>query len=214
MDLGKAILAFSGGKDSVALSKFMIERGYHLPHVAVISSELDYKVHIQFIKDYCSSKNIELILIDRVKYGIDFLMKNNQYIFPSNSKIKGMWFKLFQQNGLIEYSEKNDVDTVVFGRRTADGNSIKSKYYFLKKNGIAQYFPLRDWSNQETLDFIKDEAHSPIYNTERGILRGTHPVNIANMYGEVNPTDAMSFIKEMEPKKHALMKMLLRKKMQ
>lgn len=197
MNFKNSILAFSGGKDSVAISKFMLDQGYKIPHVSVINKELDYPIHIKYIEDYCKRKAVELIFIEQKHLGINFLKKNPKYIFPFDSKIKSNWFYKFQQLGIKKYSEKNNCSTVIYGRRTADGNSIKSHSY-VTKNGIKQYFPLRDWSNIKTMEYIKDEILSPIYEQERGLIRGTHTINIANTYQDENEHVALNFIKSID----------------
>ena len=199
MHFKNSILAFSGGKDSVAISKFMLDQGYKIPHISVINKELDYPIHIKYIKDYCKRKDVELTFIEQKHLGMDFLKKNPKYIFPFDSKIKGNWFYKFQQSGIKKYSEKNNCSTVIYGRRTADGNSIKSHSY-MTKNGILQCFPLRDWSNYKTMEYIKDEILSPIYENERGITRGTHTINIANTYQDKNADAALDFIKGIDLK--------------
>lgn len=199
MDLKNSIIAFSGGKDSVAVSKFMLEQGYNIPHVCVINKELDYPSHLKYIEDYCKSKNVDLIFVEQNHLGIEFLKKNPKYIFPSNSKVKGNWFYKFQQSGIRKYSEKNKCSTVIYGRRIADGNSIKKKMY-VTKNGISQYFPLRDWSNVKTMKYIEDQDISPIYKYVWGVIRGTHTINIANTYIDKNLDLALKFIKSMDLK--------------
>tara|TARA_R100000935_G_scaffold28627_2_gene48991 strand:- start:2486 stop:3127 length:642 start_codon:yes stop_codon:yes gene_type:complete len=197
MDFKNAIIAFSGGKDSVAISKFMLDQGYKIPHVCVINKELDYPVHLKYVKEYCKNKDVDLTFVDQNHLGMDFLKKNPKFIFPFDSKIKGNWFYRFQQSGIKKYAEKNNCSTVIYGRRTADGNSIKSNLY-TTKNGIQQYFPLRDWSNTKTMEYIKLEKLSPIYNNERGVVRGTHTINIANTYKDKNINSALEFIKSMD----------------
>ena len=114
MNFNNSILAFSGGKDSVAVSKFILDQGYNVPHVCVINREIDYPSHIKYIEDYCKEKNVELIFVEQKHLGIDFLKKNPKYIFPSNSKIKGNWFFKFQQSGIKKYSEKTNSSMVIY----------------------------------------------------------------------------------------------------
>lgn len=199
MNFKNSIIAFSGGKDSVAVSKFMLNQGYKIPHVCVINKEIDYPCHLNYIENYCKSKNVDLIFIEQSHLGLEFLKKNPKYIFPFDSKIKSNWFYKFQQSGIRKYSEKNNCKTVIYGRRTADGNSIKKELY-TTKNGILQYFPLRDWSNNKTMNYIKDEEISPIYKSERGLIRGTHTINIANTYIDKDVNVSLEFIKSIDLK--------------
>lgn len=198
----KSLLAFSGGKDSVAVSQYMLNKGYKIPHIAIVNKELDYPKHIQFIIDYCRKYSIELHLINREKYGVKFLHENPKYIFPFDSKVKSRWYKIFQQNGVREFAEKYEADTVIFGRRRQDGNSIRKRFY-RNKNGIGQFFPIMDWSNERTWRYVKGIPHSPIYDYAYGRKRGTHPINIANTY-DGTLEEVLEFIKTMSPSKYKL----------
>lgn len=201
MDFSKGILAFSGGKDSVAVSQYMLSRGYKLPHVAVVNKEIDYRCHLDFIESYCNQYNVPLLFVNRKEKGMDFLKKNPKFIFPTCSKIKSRWFRIFQRNGIHEFTEKYKIKSVVYGRRIADGNLIRKPKY-KTANGVWQMFPLRSWSNEYTFDYIKRFPKSPIYDTPRGMRRGTHTINIANIYGETVFDDAINFIKATDENKY------------
>ncbi len=208
MELSR-ILAFSGGKDSVAVSQFLLKNGYRFPHVAVINKELDYRCHLEFIESYCNQYDLPLIFINRKKHGMDFLRKNPKFIFPVSSARKSRWFRIFQRDGINDFAEKYRVKMIAYGRRLDDGNTIKSDRY-QNANGIWQLFPLRSWSNEYTLDYIKRFPKSPIYNTPRGIRRGTHTINIANLYGENQFDDAINFIKATDENKYSKILELLK----
>jgi 3'-phosphoadenosine 5'-phosphosulfate sulfotransferase (PAPS reductase)/FAD synthetase len=183
-----SFVAFSGGKDSVAVSKYVREElGLKLPHVAVVNLELDYEEHIKFIHNYCYKNNIDLRLQILKNRGIDYVKQNPKFIFPFDSKIKGEWFRKFQQYGIKKYAKDNGYNLIIYGRRIADGNNIKKEYY-KTADGLSHYFPLRDWSNEHTQFYILNEPHTPIYNTPEGYRRGTHTINIANEY---NGTDEL-----------------------
>ena len=48
------------------------------------------------------------------------------------------------------------------------------------------------------MDYIKNEEISPIYKSERGIVRGTHTINIANTYTDKDVSIALEFIKSID----------------
>tara|TARA_R100001082_G_scaffold98640_1_gene67013 strand:- start:59 stop:688 length:630 start_codon:yes stop_codon:yes gene_type:complete len=191
-----SMVAFSGGKDSVAISQYLLKKNIKPVHVCVLCKGLEYPKHIQYIKEYCNKYNIDLKIIYS-KVNIDWLLKNTKYIFPFSSKIKGRFFQINQQSNIKKYSEKYNFKKVYFGRRLADGNSIKSEKYLLANKKI-QSFPLRSWSDIKTNNFLKNIKLSPLYNTLRGKARGTHPINIANTYFDKGITEALSFIKLMD----------------
>ena len=191
-----SLVAFSGGKDSVAISQYLINQGIKPLHVCVLCRGLEYPLHIKYVKDYCNMYDVGLKIIYS-KVTFEWLLKNSKYIFPANSKIKGQFFQINQQSNLKSFSERYSFRKVYFGRRLADGNSIKSKRYVLS-NGIIQDFPLRKWSNEKTNMYTKETLLSPIYNTLRGQVRGTHPINIANTYFDDGIKEAMKFIRIMD----------------
>lgn len=189
------LVAFSGGKDSVAISQYLINKDIKPLHLCVLCEGLEYPSHIKYVEDYCSTYNVDLKIVYS-KVNFNWLLKNTKYIFPSSSKIKSRFFQINQQDNIKRYSENYNFDVIYFGRRLADGNSIKSEYYKLANNKI-QSFPLRNWSNDKTNEYIKNVDLSPIYETERGRVRGTHPINIANTYFDNGISEAMKFIKLM-----------------
>ncbi|QDP60655.1 MAG: hypothetical protein Unbinned1469contig1000_34 [Prokaryotic dsDNA virus sp.] len=182
IDFNNSFVAFSGGKDSVAISKYVREElDLKIPHVAVVNHELDYEEHLDYIRDYCDNNEIELHLQILKNRGVDYVKANPKYIFPKDSKTKGEWFKKFQQYGIKKWAKDNNFSTIIYGRRLADGNNIKKEYY-QTADKLFHYFPLRTWSNEQTNYYIHKEELSPIYKTELGKRRGTHTINIANEY--------------------------------
>ena len=207
INFNKSFLAFSGGKDSVAVSQYMLEQGIKLPHVAVINYELDYWEHIEYIKDYCKRYKLELHLQVLQNRGYDYVVANPKYIFPKDSKTKGDWFRKFQQYGIKKFAKDNNYSTIVYGRRLADGNNIKKEYY-KTADGLSHYFPLRIWSNEQTNYYISSFKLSPVYATDLGKRRGTHTINIANEY---NGSDdlGLELIKSISPEKAEIAEHLL-----
>lgn len=209
IDFKNSFVAFSGGKDSVAVSKYVREElGLSLPHVAVINHELDYEEHIDYIRDYCDDNKIELHFQILKNRGLDYVIHNPKYIFPFDSKVKGDWFRKFQQYGIKKFARDNNFSTIIYGRRIADGNNIKSEYYKTADN-LFHYFPLRIWSNEQTNYYISKEELSPIYKTDLGKRRGTHTINIANEY---NGTDeiGLELVESISPDKAKIVKELLK----
>tara|TARA_B100001175_G_C19345804_1_gene559778 strand:- start:137 stop:793 length:657 start_codon:yes stop_codon:yes gene_type:complete len=208
IDFKNAFLAFSGGKDSVAISKYMLEQNIILPHVAVVNEELDYKEHLDYIKNYADKYNLDLYFYWLKNRGLDFVKANPKYIFPKDSKIKGDWFRKFQQYGIKKFAKENGFSTIVYGRRLADGNNIKKEYY-KTADGLYHYFPLRIWSNEQTNYYISKEELSPIYRTELGKRRGSHTINIANEY---NGSDeiGLELVKSISPDKAKIVEELLK----
>lgn len=193
-DIKNALVAFSGGKDSVAVSKYVREElKLDLPHIAIVNYELDYPEHIEYIKDYANKNNIDLVIYNLKERGLDFVKKNPKYILPYDSKIKSEWFRKFQQYGVKKYAKLIQKNTIIWGRRTADGNNIKAEYY-TTSDKLNHYFPIKDWSNERTKLYIEDQELTPIYATRRGYERGTHTINIANHYNG-NDSEALELVK-------------------
>ena len=113
-DIKNALVAFSGGKDSVAVSKYVREElKLDLPHIAIVNYELDYPEHIEYIKDYANKNNIDLVIYNLKERGLDFVKKNPKYILPYDSKIKSELFRKFQQYGVKKYSKLIQKNTII-----------------------------------------------------------------------------------------------------
>lgn len=205
----KPLVAFSGGKDSVFLSE-LIRHHRDMDYAAVISEELEYSMHINFMKEYSKRVGINLIFIE-TGFGFDWLDKHPEFILPTTSKIKSKIFKLVQQDHIRRYAEKNGYDCVIFGRRTADGNSIKAKLY-TTKNGIQQYFPVKDYPDIAVTNFLCESyVLSPIYKHCDGFYRGTHTINICNAYGDQPRGKRLKYFEQFEPEKYRRIMELIRK---
>ncbi len=209
-DLNNSMLAFSGGKDSVAVSQYILRQGYKPLHVAVVSKTLDYPQHKQFIQEYCDRYKIPLRFQYRPKFGeYIHVYQRPEFIFPECSKVKNKWFQGMQRSGIAAATKRFSPEAVIYGRRSADGNSSSIKLVrdesgngasYVSSTNTPQLFPLWFWSQVKTADYVSDTMRSPIYDTARGIKRGTHTINIANMYGESDHTASMEFIKSMDAK--------------
>jgi len=202
------LIAWSGGKDSMLVSEVFRKLG-SFKYAAVVSEALEYKMHLNFITSYLKKYKLNAEIIE-TGFNFEWLDKNPEFILPVNSKIRSKIYKLVQQNHIRKFAEKNKHDVVIFGRRTSDGNSIPKELY-KTKNGIYQYFPFRDVNDEDVFKFLKGVELSPIYEKCEGFTRGTHTVNICNVYGDSPTGKRLEFVKLYEPEKYNKLQFLIKK---
>lgn len=102
---------------------------------------------------------------------------------PQDSKTAAQWFSIVQHRAQRLYFKAHKLDSIILGRRRADGNYVgrKSNIYTDVK-GITRFSPLSDWSHEHILAFIHYHQLPlpPIYGWANGYLCGTHPGPPAN----------------------------------
>ena len=109
---------------------------------------------------------------------LEWLSKHPEMLFPQDSKTAAQWFSIVQHRAQRLYFKAHKLDSIILGRRRADGNYVgrKSNIYTDVK-GITRFSPLSDWSHEHILAFIHYHQLPlpPIYGWANGYLCGTHP---------------------------------------
>ena len=157
--------AWSGGKDSVVLAKVCEMAGVTDSMIGVCN--LEYPA---FMPEGCEIIN--------TGQDLEWLSKHPEMLFPQDSKTAAQWFSIVQHRAQRLYFKAHKLDSIILGRRRADGNYVgrKSNIYTDGK-GITRFSPLSDWSHEHILAFIHYHQLPlpPIYGWANGYLCGTHP---------------------------------------
>lgn len=158
------------GKDSLVLNDLLNKS--QIKFTPVIWRGInEYPVMKEWINNN-KPKNIIEEVID--KYTLDFLEKNNDYLFCKNgTRQKWMSTKWQRQRKDIL---KHNFDLFIVGRRIKDGNVCgSSKDNYVRKKDFATFSPLAEWNNEELLAYIKynNIELPPFYKYERGFLIGS-----------------------------------------
>lgn len=168
----KVAYAWSGGKDSLVLSKICQEAGI-MPCIFVIC-HLEYKAFIEWVEIH---KPPELSIINTGQ-DMSWLVAHPKMLFPQNSKFASKWFQIVQYRGQTKYYKEHGLDMLLLGRRRMDGNYVgKGDNVYTNGCGVTRYSPLSDWTHEQVLAYIHyyNLEMPPIYSWKNGYVCGTHP---------------------------------------
>lgn len=168
----RAAYAWSGGKDSIALGDICQKAGINNCMIGVC--DLEYPEFIKWIKDN-KPKNCDII---NTGQDIEWLSKNQDMLFPSDSATAAKWFSIVQHRAQGKYVKENNIDILLLGRRKADGNFVGGdKKIYTNSKGVTRYSPLADWRHEDILAYIYYNKLKlpPIYDWYNGYKCGTHP---------------------------------------
>lgn len=167
----KSAYAWSGGKDSIVLSKLCEMAGVADSMIGVCN--LEYPEFMDWI-DENKPKNCEII---NTGQDLDWLSKHPEMLFPNSSSKSARWFSIVQHRAQREYFKNHKLDVLLLGRRRADGNYVgKNSNVYTDGKGITRYSPLSDWEHEHILAFIhyNNLTLPPIYGWKNGYICGTH----------------------------------------
>lgn len=144
----KVAYAWSGGKDSQAL-QIVCERAGINRGVCAIASNLTFPDVLKWLKTNIPT-GIEVY--DYKLYDIKFLSNHLELLFPYPSKNK--WAQLVQIDAQDKYCKANNIEVILLGRRTLDGNCCGKGRKMFKKNGYTVYNPIAEWTHEQVLGVI------------------------------------------------------------
>lgn len=171
----KVAMAWSGGKDSIALQHIMDATGMTYKSFIVLS-EMEYPEFLDWI-DLNKPDGLENVIIP---IGYEWLSKHEHMLFPRDSNINAKWYQIIQHKGQKKYAEDNGIDVMILGRRKADGNYVGrgDNKYQKKSESFIRYSPIADWTHEEILSLLHYRLVDlpPIYDYPNGFRNGTHPI--------------------------------------
>jgi 3'-phosphoadenosine 5'-phosphosulfate sulfotransferase (PAPS reductase)/FAD synthetase len=172
----KVAFGWSAGKDSVVLASLCHLAGIERSVMAL--SQLEFPVFERWAEEH-RPPNCEFRY---TKHDLEWLSKHQNRLFPESASGDNIWFQEIQRNTTKKYYAENELDMILLGRRTADGNHIPSKVHE-KKDGQVTYCPIRDWSHELLLGYIvyNKLPMPPIYDWEDGWIYGTHTWAVRRM---------------------------------
>ena len=187
----RAAYAWSGGKDAQVL-RFLCEiAGVHDCVLGI--SDLEYPAFLRWVDDH----KPERLHVINTGVNLEWLSKREYLLFPQNADDAGRWFQVIQHRAQRDFCRERGIETLLLGRRTADGN-FTGKNSMYEKAGVQMVSPISDWTHEDVFAVI--DRHQiplpPFYDWERGYRVGTHcwaarPGCDSQMHGwqEVNAID-------------------------
>lgn len=168
----KSAYAWSAGKDSIVLGHICEKAGINDCMIGVCN--LEYPAFMKWIQDNKPS-GCEII---NTGQDLDWLTRHPDMLFPLDSKAAGQWFHIVQHAAQAQYFKKHSLNTIILGRRRADGNYVgRGSNIYTDGRGITRFSPLDRWTHEQILAYIHYYGLSipPIYGWPNGYLCGTHP---------------------------------------
>lgn len=171
----KIAMAWSGGKDSIALQLIM-EKSELSYDSFIVVSQMEYPEFIKWINDN-KPKGLNFVISN---HNFEWLASHNDMLFPQDSKTLAKWYKIVQHDGQKAFARSNEIDIMLLGRRKADGNYTGrgANHYQKKTETFVRYCPIADWKHEEVMALLSYEGVDmpPIYSYPNGFRNGTHPI--------------------------------------
>lgn len=168
---GKRVaFAWSGGKDSIVLADICKKAG--VESCVFGHTDLEYPVFLKWCLEHLPEK-CEVI---NTHQDLDWLAKHPDMIFPKGDKVS-RWYTIVQRKACKEYYFKHDLEMLIVGRRTADGNVVGENGFLYKRSGEVVWAPLAQWSHELIFAYLHycGLEIPPIYEWKDGYKCGTHP---------------------------------------
>lgn len=173
------VLAWSGGKDSLALGVVAASAGVTTSMMVTADQELEYPAFLTWAAAHAP---IGLYVEERDRLNLAWLAKHPEMLFPRESRIAARWFRLTQHAGQRSYMKRSGADVLVLGRRVADGNycgpvARGGAREYQDPKGFTRLSPIWDWTHEDVLNVIAANRVQmpPIYDWPRGFRVGTGP---------------------------------------
>lgn len=166
----RAALAWSGGKDSLAVEH--ITRLAGIDRAVLAICEMEFPEFLAWVTDHMPPG----LTVYSTGQDLHWLRDHPKMLFPQGD-LGARWFSIVQHRGQERYFKENNLDVLILGRRRSDGNYVgpKGANIYGNARGIVRYSPLADWPHEAVFALIAREKMSlpPCYSWPRGFQVGT-----------------------------------------
>lgn len=148
---GKKVgFAWSGGKDSLAL-QYVCEQAGVTDCVLGIARDLEYPAFLKWVEEH---KPAGLRIWNNDKLTLAWLANHPEMLFPRKSSQAARWFSIIQHRAQAWFFRELDLDIIILGRRTQDGNYTGPGGIYTDGKGVTRFSPIMDWKHEEILAVI------------------------------------------------------------
>lgn len=179
----KCAIAWSGGKDSVAVERLANMAG--ISKGVFVHTDVEYPAFMDWVEKH-KPKDIQAV---NSGHNLQWIKKHPQFLFPKTTALHSRWYGMVQQSTVRKYYHENELDLILYGRRRADGNHVPQPIYTNGK-GITIYNCIAEWEHELLLGFIHyyQIPLPPIYEWENGFVEGTHSWTARNPHDKKDAT--------------------------
>lgn len=165
-------LAWSGGKDSVAVD-LVLRKGFgQYPSAIGMTHDLEYPEFMRFVTNNMPDD----FKVYNSGHTMQWLADHDDWLFPSEARIANKWFEAVQRKAQIKFKRDKKLDYVVTGRRLLDRNNCgRDGILRNKTTGLVTYSPIKDWSHEHVLAAMHyyNLPRAPFYSWPNGYVVGS-----------------------------------------
>lgn len=191
------MIAYSGGKDSIAVGLIMELAGLKWPMICETS--FYFTRAVQDIEALAQARGWDLRRVVSLDWG--FVRAHPHIVFSDDSKVRGWTFSRRHQKSMKVYAATHGHDVQVFGRRTQE-NSVRAMIY--NTSAGTQCHPLRDWKTNEVWALLRRFGVTApwIYSTRFGELEGNAPFYTLRAKDVGGMANAWALAESLDPQYH------------
>lgn len=167
----RAAIAWSGGKDSLAL-QVVAQRAGVLDGVLALT-QLEYPAFLAWLAQHQPG----WVRTVNTGQGLLWLRDHPSMLFPQDAATNAKWYRQVQHAAQDLYFWGKALDVLILGRRKAEGNFCGKDGLYANRGGTLRHSPLRDWPHEAVLQLVRREGLSlpPFYAMRDGWVTGTGP---------------------------------------
>lgn len=185
--------AYSGGKDSVALSLLCNKAGI-CNGVSAISS-LFFDISIEHIKRTLP----EGVRLVDTGQDMEWLFENQERFLFNDDMFR--WYKIGHLKAQKEFYQEMNLDLMLKGKRKQDGNNIGKDLIRTNSTTGNEYNPIRDWTHEEVIAYMRyhGKTLSDFYWTKYGFHFGDVEWPSMNLQKGMSVYDMWEYIYSIQP---------------
>lgn len=166
-DPRQAVVAYSGGKDGLAVA--LLAKWLGIGH-GVCDESYYFTRQREDVRVTADSLGIYVAFREYLR--LDYLVRHPEFVFPQTTQDANRFMQARQRTTVEKYAKAHGCRVILTGRKRQGGNSIKAPFYQVRS--FTSCHPLIHWSDQNVWDFLAaNGVPKPwIYSTALGRAEG------------------------------------------
>ncbi len=194
---GNAVIAYSGGKDSIVAALLAKQAGFQMA-----MCEISWYFERQTANAKENAKRIGLRCEWTDSMPISWLRAHPEAIFPSCSQLAVKSYVVRQWNTYKRICAERGYRGMIYGRRRQENMVPSAMYYKKSEPTVLQIFPIREWSHDEVWEWLKLQGFPTpwIYSTPFAITDCNAPFYLLRRGLNGGVARCWEIVSEMDPR--------------